>query len=68
MPKLVEAPLSLSWMGSNGSMEMEMDKRECEWFERQRSQSIHEQHNNRQREKCFESDPPPSFYSFSKGF
>ena len=26
--------LSLSWMGSNGSMEMEMEERECGWFER----------------------------------
>ena len=59
---------SLSWMGSNGSMDMEMEERECGWFQRQRSQSIHGQHNNRQMEKCFESDPPPSFYSFSKGF
>ena len=49
-------------------MEMEMEERECGWFERQRSQSIHGQHNNRQREKCFESDSPPSFYSVSKGF
>ena len=48
-------------------MEME-EERECGWFEKQRSQSIHGQHNNRQWEKCFESDPPPSFYSFSKGF
>ena len=47
---------------------MEMEERECGWFERQRSQSIHEQRNNRQWEKCFESDRPPSFYSFSKGF
>ena len=60
--------LSLSWMGSNGSMEMDMEERECGWFERQRSQSIHGKHNNRQREKLFESDPPPSFYSFCKGF
>ena len=49
-------------------MEMEMEERECGWFERQRSQSIHGKHNNRLWEKCFESDPPPSFYSFSKGF
>ena len=58
----------LSWFGSNGSMGMEIDKRECGWFERQRSQSIHGKHNNSQMEKCFESDPPPSFYRFSKGF
>ena len=47
---------------------IKMEERECGWFERQRSQSIHGQHNNRKWEKCFESDPPPSFYRFSKGF
>ena len=49
-------------------MEIEMEKRECGWFERQRSQSIHGQDTNRKWEKCFESDHPPSFYSLSKGF
>ena len=49
---------SLGW-GINGSMEMK--ERECGWLERQRSQRIHGQHNNRQWEKCFESDPPTLF-------
>ena len=47
---------------------LEMKEKECGWFERQKSRSIHGKHNNRKWEKCFESDPPPSFYSFSKGF
>ena len=51
------------WLG-----EMEMKERESGWFESNRSQSIHRQHNNMQNEECFESDPPPSVYSFSKGF
>ena len=55
-------------LGAMAQRGMEMKERECGLFERQKSQSIHGQHNNRQSEKCFVSDPPPSFYSFSKGF
>ena len=66
MPQLMGAPLS--WLGEQWLREMETKERESGWFERKRSQSIHGQHNNRQWENSFESDPPPSFYSFSKGF
>ena len=55
-------------LGAMAQRGMEMKERECGWFDRQRSQSIHMQHNNRKWEKYFESDPPPSFYIFSKGF
>ena len=45
-----------------------MDERKCGWLERQMvSRHPLGQHNSMQG-RCFESDPPPSFYSFSKGF
>ena len=55
-------------VGKQCLVEMEMEERESGCFESKRSQSIHGQHNNMQNEECFESDPPPSLYSFSKGF
>ena len=64
MPWLEEAPLSLRW-GSYGSMEME--ERECGWLERQRVSRNPWETLQYAREKCFESDPPPSFYSFFRG-
>ena len=48
--------------------EMEMKEGDSGWFESNRSQSIHGQHNNMQNEECLESDPPPSFYNIFKGF
>ena len=40
--------LSLLVGGAMAQMGMDVEERECGWFERQRSQSIHGQHNNRQ--------------------
>ena len=51
------------WLG-----EMEMEERESGWFESKRSQSIHGQHNNMQMRSVLRVTPPPSLYSFSKGF
>ena len=38
---------------------IEMEERECGWFERQRSQSIHGQHNNRQVRSVLRVTPHP---------
>ena len=52
------------WLG-----EMEMEERDSGWFESKRSQSIHGKHNNMQKMRIvLRVTPPPSFYSFSKGF
>ena len=51
----------LGW-GSYGSMKME--EREFGWLERQRVSRTPQEAYQYAREKCFKSDPPPSFYSF----
>ena len=43
---------------------MEMEERECGWFERQRSQSIHRQHNNRQVRSVLRVTPTLLLYLF----
>ena len=64
---LAPGSISLLVEGAMAQMGMDVEEMEGGWFERQRSQSIHGQRNNRQWENYFESDPPPSFYIFSKG-
>ena len=48
--------------------EMDMEEKESGWFERQRSQSIHGQHNNRQVRSVLIVTPHPPFIAFSRGF
>ena len=47
---------------------MEMEERECGWFERQMSQSIRGQHNNRQGRSALRVTPHPPFIAFPRGF
>ena len=47
---------------------MGMEERECGWFERQRSQSIHGQHNNRQGRSVLRVTPHPPFIVFPRDF
>ena len=47
---------------------MEMEERECGWFERQRSQSIHGKHNNRQVRSALRVTPHPPFIVFTRDF
>ena len=46
-------------------MEME-EERECGWFERERSQSIHGKHNNRQWRSVLRVTPHPPFIVFPR--
>ena len=59
-------PISLN--NGRGAMAQcgEMSGREGMWvaWEAKVSQGIHKQHNSMQERSVFESDPPPSFYSF----
>ena len=50
--------LSLLVGGELAQMGMDVEERECGWFVRQRSQSIHEQHNNRQGRSVLRVTPP----------
>ena len=48
--------------------EMEMEERESGWFERERSQSIHGKHNNRQVRSVLRVTPDPPFIVFPRYF
>ena len=60
------SPRSLSLLvgGEIAQMGMDVEERECGWFERQRSQSIHVQHNNRQGRNVLRVTPHPPFIAF----
>ena len=47
---------------------IEMEERACGWFERQRSQSIHGQHNNKQVRSVLRVTPHPPYIVFPRGF
>ena len=49
--------LSLLVGGAMAQVGMDVEERECGWFERQRSQSIHGQHKNRQGKSVFRVTP-----------
>ena len=60
--------LSLLVGGEMDQMGMDVEERECGWFERQRSQSIHGQHNNRQGRSLLRVSPHPPFIVFPRDF
>ena len=64
------APGSLSLLvgGAMAQMGIDVEERECGWFERKRSQSIHEQHNNRQERSVLRVTPHPPFIVFQMDF
>ena len=47
---------------------IDVEERECGWFERQRSQSIHGKHNNRQGMSVLRVTPRPPFIVFPRDF
>ena len=56
--------LSLLVGGAMAQVGMDVEERECGWFERKRSQSIHGQHNNRQERSVLRVTPHPPFIAF----
>ena len=64
------APGSLSLLvgGAMAQMGMDVEERECGWFERQRYQRIHGPHNNRQGRGVLRVTPRPPFIDFPRGF
>ena len=64
------APGSLSLLVGGAMAQMGMDVEEMEggWFERQRSQRIHRQHNNRQGRSVLRVTPHPPFIASPTDF
>ena len=55
-------------LGAMAQRGMEMKESECGWFERQRSQSIHAKHNNRQVRSVLRATPHPPFIFIPRDF
>ena len=64
------APGSLSLLvgGAMAQVGMDVEERECGWFETEKSQSIYGQHNNRQGMSVLRVTPRPPFIVFPRDF